>query len=68
MTSFAQVVDATDKLSLGEQQALVEILHRRIAEENRRQLLDDVVEARAEFQEGKCVAATVGDLVKEITS
>lgn len=65
---FGEVVDAADKLSEDEQQALVDLLHRRLAEHRRKALVADIQQARQEFQEGRCQPATLDDLMKEILS
>ncbi len=62
---FSDVVEAADNLSPDEQLALVEILQRRLAERNRKQLLDDVAAARQEFASGaepKDVDSIIGEI------
>ena len=66
MTTFSDVVDAADDLSVDEQETLVEILRRRIAKRNRDALVRDVVNARAEFQSGKTRATSVSDILDEV--
>ena len=66
MTTFSDVVDAADDLSVDEQETLVEILRRRIAKRNRDALVRDVAEARAEFQSGSTRAASVSDIMDEV--
>ena len=66
MTRFAEIVDAADKLSVDEQQALVDLLMRRIADERRKRLVQDVQEARAEFAKGECGPASVEQIIDEV--
>ncbi len=66
MTTFSDVVDAADDLSLDEQETLVEILRRRIAKRNREALIRDVSEARNEFQTGQARASSVSDIMDEV--
>jgi hypothetical protein len=66
MTTFSDVVDAADDLSVDEQEALLEILRRRIAKRNRETLVCDVVEARAEFQSGRPRTSSVSDIMDEV--
>ena len=68
MTTFSEVVDAADNLSVGEQETLVEILRHRIAKRNRDALVRDVAEARAEFQTGKMRASSATDIMDEVRS
>lgn len=65
MTTFSEIVDAADDLSLDQQQALVEILRRRIATSNRAALVRDVEAARQEYQQGGCRSVTAKDLMDE---
>ena len=66
MTTFSDVVDAADDLSVDEQETLIEILRRRIAKRNRDVLVRDVAEARDEFQSGKTGATSVSDIMDEV--
>ena len=66
MPTFADVVDAADKLSTDEQESLLEILRRRIAERSRAHLAADVAEARAEFVSGRACSATVQQIMDEV--
>ena len=65
MPTFADVVDAADKLSADEQESLLRILRRRIAERNRAQRVGDVAEARAEFVSGGARPATAQQIMDE---
>ena len=65
MPTFADVVDAADKLSTDEQESLLKILRSRIAERNRAKLAADVAEARAEFVRGGARSATVQQIMDE---
>ena len=66
MTTFSEVVDAADDLSVDEQETLLEILRRRIAKRNRDALVRDVADARAEFRSGSAGATSVSDLMDEV--
>lgn len=66
MTNFSQIVDAADCLSDEEQEVLLEILQRRIAERNRARLVREVAEARAEFAKGLARPATVKEIMDEV--
>ncbi len=65
---FGDVLEAVDKLSLEEQETLLDIVQRRIAERSRKILAAEIQEARQEFAEGRCRPATADDLMKEILS
>jgi hypothetical protein len=64
--TFSDIVDAADSLSVDEQQTLVEILRRRIAERNRERLLHDVQEARREFGKGQTSPTSVKAIMDEV--
>ena len=64
--SFSDVLEAADHLSQDEQQELIAILQRRLAQAARQQLGVDVQEARQQFAEGQCLPATPEELMREI--
>jgi hypothetical protein len=66
MTTFAEIVDAADRLSADEQLTLLEILRRRLADRNREQLVRDVADARAEFMAGGAQPASVKQIMDEV--
>jgi hypothetical protein len=65
MAIFSEVVDAADRLSIEEQEELLAIVRRRLAERRRAELVGDVEEARAEFAAGKARPVTVDELMDE---
>lgn len=64
--TFAEIVDAADKLTVDEQESLINILRRRIAERNRQRVAREVAEARNQHESGQSSSATVADIMKEI--
>lgn len=67
-STFAELLEAADQLSLEEQQMLIDILRRRIAERGRKLLVEDVQEARQEFSEGRLSPASVEEIMKDVLS
>jgi len=65
LTPFGEVLEAADRLSLDEQEELIAILHRRLAQAARQRLVADVQEARQEFAEGRCSPGTPDELMRE---
>ncbi len=65
---FAEVLEAVDRLSAEEQETLVAIVRRRMAERGRQRVASEVEEARREFAEGRCRPATPEDRIDEILS
>jgi hypothetical protein len=65
-TTFAEVLEAADTLTIDEQETLVEILHRRVTELRRAELAKDIAAAREELQSGGCRPAEPDQLMREI--
>ncbi len=65
MSTFSDVLDAAQGLSADEQEALLEILRRRLAERRRTQLVREVREARAEFAAGQARPGTIDEIMDE---
>jgi hypothetical protein len=63
---FGEVLEAADHLSAEEQEELIAILHRRLAQAARHRLAAEIHEARQEFAEGRCSLVTPGELMREI--
>jgi hypothetical protein len=64
--SFNDVLEAADHLSYDEQQELIAILHRRLAQAARQRLMAEVRESREEFAGGKALPATPDEMMREI--
>ena len=67
-TSFSEILDAADRLSLDEQEALIDVLTRRAADRRREQLGRDIRNARKEFKEGWTRPSKPDDILSEILS
>jgi hypothetical protein len=63
---FGEVLEAIDQLSPEDQESLVDIVSRRIAERSRKQIAFDIGAARQEFAEGLCRPTTPEELMNEI--
>ena len=64
--TFSDVIEAIDQLSHDEQEELIDVVRRRLAEARRRRLAAEVEEAREEFASGQCRTVTPQELVREI--
>ena len=64
MTTYANTLDAADRLSLVEQEQLAATLRQRIAERRRAELVEAVGEARAEFARGRIKPASAAVIAK----
>jgi hypothetical protein len=63
---FGEVMEAADRLSQDEQQELIAILNRRLAQAKRKRVAADIQEARQEFAKGDCQPVSPDDLMREI--
>lgn len=68
VTTFEEVLEAADRLSLEEQEAVMDIIRKRVIDERRKEIVDHVHEARKEYQEGRCRETSPDQVLKEILS
>ncbi len=66
--AFGDVLDAADQLSAEDQQELIAILQRRLADAGRERLLANINQARREFAAGLCKPMTAAEIVREAQS
>jgi len=66
--SFGEVLDTVEQLSLEDQEALTDIIRRRIIERRRAELAKDIQEAQEEFKTGNVRPVTPDELIAEILS
>ena len=64
--AFGEVLEVVDKLSLEEQETLIEVVRRRIIERRREELAKEIQDAQKEFQAGRCRPVTPDELMAEI--
>jgi len=67
-TTFAEILESADQLSLEDQEDLIIILQNRLRDRRRAERVRDVQEAQQEFAEGKCQPVTPEQLMEEILS
>lgn len=67
-TTFAEILEAADKLVPEDQENLIQILQKRLRDRRRNSLVKDVQEAQKEFAEGKCRPVTPAQLMEELPS
>ncbi len=67
-SSFGEVLEAADQLSLEEQEELVDILQHRVIEHRRKELAEDIQDAKTEFQKDKCQPLNPDEIMKNILS
>ena len=66
MKSYGQVLDSIDALPEDQQESLLDIVCKRLAERRRAALVKSVGEARKEFKSGKLRPATSSEIMRKI--
>jgi hypothetical protein len=66
--TFEEVLEAADRLSLEEQGAIIDILRRRLIDQRHQEIVQEVHEARKEYQEGRCRQASTQEIINDILS
>ena len=64
--TFGDFLEAVEKLSLEDQEALVDILRKRTAARRRQEIVDEVQAARDEHTAGQTRVVTVEELMKDL--
>ncbi|MFI5379875.1 MAG: hypothetical protein ACHRHE_11300 [Tepidisphaerales bacterium] len=63
---FADLVEMIDSLPLDERESLVDVVRRRIADDERRRVSASIRSARRQHRRGGCKPTTPDDLMREI--
>lgn len=66
--SFGKVLEDADRLTPKEQEELMDVFSRRIAEGRRQSLAQDIRGARSELSNGRCKPVSPDELMMEILS
>ena len=64
--TLQKAIEVVESLPPDDQEMLVEVIYRRIAERRRAALIADVAEAREAYRRGDVRRGTVDDLLKEL--
>ena len=63
MVKFAQVIETVDEMSVEEQETLVEIVSRRLAQRQRTEIIKEVRQSRRQFRSGKYRFASADEII-----
>ena len=66
MKSYGQVIDSIEALPDEQQESLMELVKRRLAERRREALIKSVQEARKEFKSGKLRPVSPADIMRKV--
>ncbi|WP_407884663.1 hypothetical protein [Scytonema sp. NUACC26] len=65
-SKFEQVLESVETLSIEEQEALIDLVQRRLAEQRRSEIAANIAQAQAEYQAGKVFRGTVEQVIAEL--
>lgn len=68
VTTFQQAIEEIESFSLEDQEILLDILNKRLAEQKRSQLLKEVAEGRSEYRMGNFKLGTVDEFLAELNA
>lgn len=63
---FADLVEMIDRLPLDQRESLVDVVRKRIADDERRRIAASIRSARREHRQGRCKPVTPDELMREI--
>jgi len=66
MKSYGQVLDSIEALPDDQQESLVDIIRKRLAERRRAELVKSVQAARKEFKSGKLRQASPSEIMRKV--
>lgn len=64
-STFQEALDTVESLTIDEQTMLIEIIHNRLREQQRQELLKSTAQAEKEYTQGNFRRGSVDDLMKE---
>ncbi|NJM70637.1 MAG: hypothetical protein HC862_10610 [Scytonema sp. RU_4_4] len=66
ISNFAKVLESVEALSPDEQEALIELVQRRLAERRREEIAANIAQAQVEYQSGEVFRGTVEEVIAEL--
>lgn len=68
ISRFQQVIDAVESLSSDEQSALLTLPQKRLTQQKRVEIVQEITEVRQEYAQGNVKFGSVADLMAELDS
>lgn len=65
-SAFQQAIEAVEALSLEDQTMLLDILHKRLRQQRRNQLLQEIAEVRQDYAQGNVRYGSVAEFLAEL--
>lgn len=66
ITSFDAVLESVEKLSVEDQEVLIDLVRRRLVERRRSEIATNIVKSQEEYQAGQVVRGNVDELMAEL--
>jgi homoserine kinase len=66
ISEFQKAIEVVESLSLRDQEALLELLNKRLAQQHREQLVQDITSVRHEFAQGSVQFGSVNEFLVEL--
>ena len=66
ISTLQQALNVVESLDLEEQAILVNIISKRLSQQRRNEMLQEVVQARSDYQQGNIKQGTIADLMAEL--
>lgn len=63
---FKHVLESVEALSVGEQELLIDLVHRRLVEQRREEIAENIAQAQAEYESGKVFRGTLKQIMTEL--
>jgi hypothetical protein len=67
-STFQQALEAVEALSFSDQEALLDLLQKRLADQRRKALVKEITEVRQEYSQGQVKFGSVSDFLAELDS
>ena len=64
--TFADVLASVETLPMEDQAALIQVINKRIAATRRRELVEEIAQARAAYRRGNVRRGSAADLMREL--
>ncbi len=65
-STFQKAIETIETLSLDDQEALLELLRKRLIEQRRKVLMSEITEVRQEYAQGQVKFGNVADFMAEL--
>ena len=66
ITSFYEILESVEQLSVEDQEALIDLVRRRLVERRRAEIATNIVKAQEEYKTGQVFRGTVDELMTEL--